>query len=100
VKTNLIIKRPSGIFHLAVYDVISRRSLVQNSSQTVRDVNKMLDTVSSGAEQTDTQEETANTRNIKIFKDMIDLYTPHQIQWIIRIILKGTIKLINREIIY
>lgn len=49
----------------------------------------MLDALSTGEGLSSTQEETANARNSKIFKEMIELYTPHQIQWIIRIILKG-----------
>ncbi|KAG2197468.1 hypothetical protein INT47_003076 [Mucor saturninus] len=80
--------RPSGVFHLAVFDVVSRRSLVQHSSQTVKDVNRMLDVLSTSEDTSDTQEESGNAKNVKVFKEMMDLYTPHQIQWIIRIILK------------
>ncbi|CAO3619380.1 unnamed protein product [Mucor hiemalis] len=34
--------RPSGVFHAAVYDVVSQRSQVTSSSQTVRDLNNYL----------------------------------------------------------
>jgi hypothetical protein len=34
-------------------------------------------------------EDSVIKRNTNLFKKIIDLYTPHQIQWIIRIILKG-----------
>ncbi|KAI9344740.1 ATP dependent DNA ligase domain-containing protein [Pilaira anomala] len=81
--------RPSGIFHLAVYDVISTRSLVRSSTQTIRDTNKLLDALSTKEEvDPDGKDETVNSKQVKLFKKMIDLYTPHQIQWIIRIILK------------
>ncbi|KAI9273429.1 ATP dependent DNA ligase domain-containing protein [Helicostylum pulchrum] len=80
--------RPSGVFHLAVYEVISSRSLVRASSQTVKDINNLLDSLSTRTDSGIDNDETVNSKQVHVFKTMIHLYTPHQIQWIIRIILK------------
>lgn len=71
--------------------MISTRSTVRSSSQTVRDLNELLDELDSKDELLDgkSADETTNKKQVKIFKKMFDLYTPRQIQWIIRIILKG-----------
>lgn len=71
--------------------MISTRSTVRSSSQTVRDLNELLDELDSKDELLEgkSADETINKKQVKIFKKMFDLYTPRQIQWIIRIILKG-----------
>lgn len=83
--------RPSGIFHAAVYDVISKRSQVTSSNKTVHDLNVLLDELSSKRDlddDDDLESQSTGEKHVKVFKKMIDQYTPHQIQWIIRIILK------------
>ncbi|KAG2236091.1 hypothetical protein INT48_006107 [Thamnidium elegans] len=72
----------------AVYEVISSRSLVRASSQTIKDINNLLDSLSTRTDSENDKDETVNSKHVHLFKRMINLYTPHQIQWIIRIILK------------
>ena len=72
---------------------------MRSSSQTLCDLNNLLDELSTrnpGKEERFYEDEddasvSTGQKHLKVFKKMVDSYTPHQIQWIIRIILKGTL---------
>jgi hypothetical protein len=58
---------------------VKKRSPVTSSDQTVKQTNEYLDRLANNTE---------NDQTV-IFKEILSKYTAHQIQWIIRIILKG-----------
>ncbi|KAI8371267.1 ATP dependent DNA ligase domain-containing protein [Choanephora cucurbitarum] len=69
----------AGNFPLIAYEEIKKRSSVRHSTKTMRETNDYLDQLAN-REKTEDQ--------VAIFKDILDQYTPEQIQWIIRMILK------------
>jgi hypothetical protein len=69
----------------------------------VRDLSNLLDELAIKDDQLDERKATDDTtgkKQVKMFKRMFELYTPHQIQWIIRIILKGREKLVPMQMEY
>lgn len=58
---------------------MKKRSPIQNSDQTVKQINEYLDKL---ADNKESDQET-------VFKEILNKYSAHQVQWIIRIILKG-----------
>ncbi|CEP19180.1 hypothetical protein [Parasitella parasitica] len=72
-------EKTAGNFPLIAFEEIQKRSIVQKSTQTVRDTNSFLDRLADR----ESKEDQTN-----IFKEILNKYTAQQVQWIIRIILK------------
>ncbi|KAI8092888.1 ATP dependent DNA ligase domain-containing protein [Halteromyces radiatus] len=72
--------KSSGDFASIASDVIERRSTVTTPTQTVQDVNDLLDTLN--------RSESDDKKKSDIFKYVVNHYTAFEQRWIIRIILK------------
>lgn len=74
-------QKTAGNFPLIAFEEIEKRSIVQRSTQTVRQTNEYLDRLADIEKKED---------QTSVFKEILHKYTAQQVQWIIRIILKGT----------
>ncbi|KAG2216309.1 hypothetical protein INT45_011241 [Circinella minor] len=76
--------KATGDFAGVAFNKIQDRSTVQKPTQTIDDVNALLDELSAPED----QDEKPNAVNIRVFKKVINLYTAFEQKWLIRIILK------------
>ncbi|KAL9553688.1 hypothetical protein MBANPS3_003165 [Mucor bainieri] len=72
-------EKTAGNFPLIAFEEMEKRSIVQKSTQTVRQTNEYLNRLADPEKKED---------QTTIFKEMLSKYTAQQMQWIIRIILK------------
>ncbi|KAI8379658.1 uncharacterized protein BYT42DRAFT_569559 [Radiomyces spectabilis] len=72
--------KSSGDFAAVAYEIIKSRSTVMTPTQTVHDVNMMLDRLS--------HSESNEKKKEELFKEIVNNYTAFEQKWIIRIILK------------
>ncbi|KAL7321693.1 DNA ligase (ATP) [Mucor circinelloides] len=72
-------EKTAGNFPLIAFEEIEKRSIVQRSTQTVRQTNEYLDRLADIEKKED---------QTSVFKEILHKYTAQQVQWIIRIILK------------
>ncbi|KAL1926334.1 hypothetical protein VTP01DRAFT_5855 [Rhizomucor pusillus] len=72
--------KSTGDFVAVAYSIIETRSTVQQPTQTVHDVNVLLDKLS--------KSEGDESGRVNIFKHIVNVYTPFEQKWLIRIILK------------
>ncbi|KAI9247434.1 hypothetical protein BDA99DRAFT_525900 [Phascolomyces articulosus] len=76
--------KATGDFAGVAFNKISDRSTVQKPTQTINDVNALLDELSAPED----KDEKPNAVHIRIFRKIINLYTAFEQKWLIRIILK------------
>ncbi|KAG0180060.1 DNA ligase (ATP) [Apophysomyces sp. BC1034] len=72
--------KSSGDFAAVAFEAISSRSTITTSTQSIHDVNVLLDDMS--------RSKSEEKRKHDLFKHIVEQYTPFEQKWMIRIILK------------